>query len=449
MATPKTGNPRGRPTKARQYAQAQANGDGWSNVLTNIGSAKDPTRAARVGFAQVLDRNTLASLYRTDGLAKRIVDLPIEEAIREWIEADDLLLAELKRIGAKQEVSDALKWARLFGGAVVVALIDDGQDFDQPVNMRGIRAVRQLRVYDRWRVTWTGGDIDPDPMSPTFGKPRFYTVQPISGTPYRVHASRLWRLDGLPLPDEDRQINNGWGDSAILPVYEALANYAQTMGASANIVRDFVQVVLGIKGLTDMLRQGEEKLVAARATIIDMTRSVANAVFLDADGETYDKKASSVAGLADLWDRFALHVSSVTGIPATKLLGRSPSGLNATGESDMRQWYDVVQSYRQDEVAPLLDWLVGLIAAQGEWTSRPDEMDWAWPALQQPTEAEWADVKLKVAQADALYMDRGAADPAYLYHLRYGGAEFRPDVAYTQEGFEEWLSEQDAGTPDE
>ena len=437
--TKPTGNPRGRPRKIVQDARSVTHGDGWNNVLTNIGNRRDPVSATQFGFATMLDRRTLAAMYRGDGLAKRIVDIQVEEAIREWIEADDLLLAELGRLNAKQDVTEALKWARLFGGALVVALVDDGQDFDQPVNMNGIRSVRQLRVYDRHRVTFTTGDVDMDAMSPTFGKPLFYAVQGTTGVPYRVHNSRCWRIDGLPLPDEERQLNNGWGDSAIMASYEALRAYGQTMGASANIVRDFVQVVLGIRGLTDMLRQGEDALVAARANVIDLTRSVANTVFLDADGETYDKKASSVAGLADLWDRFALHVSTVTGIPATKLLGRSPAGMNATGESDMRQWYDVVQAYRGDEVEPLLRWLVGLIEAQSDWTDRPDEMDWTWPSLYQPTEAEWADVKLKIAQADAVYLDRGAADPEYLYHLRYSGA-FRPDAHYDFEEAAEWMA---------
>jgi uncharacterized protein len=437
-----TGNPRGRPTKARQSAKAAVNSDGWGNVLTNIGTAKDPTRHARPNITRVLDRASLASIYRSDGLGRRVVDIPVDDALREWVEADDKLLDEFARIGAKQEAMDAFKWARLFGGAVIVALIDDGGTFDEPVRPGAIRAVRQLRVYDRWRVTWTTGDVDTDPLSPNFGRPRFYTVQPRHGTIYRVHVSRLWRIDGLSLPEDERALNNGWGDSALLPVYEALSNYAQTMGASANIVRDFVQVVLGIRGLTDMLRQGEDDLVAKRATIIDLTRSVANTVFLDADGETYDKKASSVAGLADLWDRFGMHVSATTGIPATKLMGRSPAGMNATGESDMRQWYDVVQAYRRDEVEPFLNWLAGLLEAQSEWTDRPESMEWTWPALHQPTESEWADVRLKTAQADQVYINAGAVDPAYLFHLRHEGRDFRPSVAVTVEGFEEWVKGQ-------
>jgi phage-related protein (TIGR01555 family) len=215
------------------------------------------------------------------------------------------------------------------------------------------------------------------------------------------------------------------------------------MSASANIVRDFVQTVLGIKGLTEMLRQGEDQLIAQRATIIDLTRSVANTVFTDADGETYSKQASSVAGLPELWDRFALHVSACTGIPATKLMGRSPAGMNATGESDLNQWYDTVQAYRRDELEPMLNWLVGLIDAQSEWRTRPEALEWHWPCLTTPSDAEWADIKLRNAQADAVYMDRGAIDPEYLYHLRYGAGEYRADINYDYEAFMQWVVERE------
>ena len=208
MATPKTGKPRGRPTKARAAAEAHANSDGWHNILTNIGNRNDPVTAARVSSFIGLDRNTLSTLYRSDGIAKRVVDLHVDDAIREWIECDELLLTDLSRINAKQELTEALKWGRLFGGSLVVAMVDDGQDFDQPVNLNAIRAVRQLRVYDRHRVTWTSGDLDMDAMSMNFGKPMFYTVQPLYGVPYRVHHSRAWRVDGLSLPEEERQRNN-------------------------------------------------------------------------------------------------------------------------------------------------------------------------------------------------------------------------------------------------
>lgn len=442
--TKPTGKPRGRPPKARQDAQSSVKSDGWRNVLLNLGQTSgNPMHRTDYAPTARIDQKTAENVYRGDGLGRRVVDVIVDDALREWVEASAELTEELNRLGAKQEISDAAKWARLYGGSVIVALIDDGGDFDEPLNRNRIRAVRQLRSYDRHRVTWSGADIDTDPLSDQFGKPIFYTVSPPHSVPYRVHHSRTWRLDGLTLPIDARLNNNGWGDSALQNVYEALRNYGMTMSASANIVRDFVQTVLGIKGLTEMLRMGEDDLIAQRANIIDLTRSVANTVFTDADGETYSKQASSVAGLPDLWDRFALHVSACTGIPATKLMGRSPAGMNATGESDLTQWYDTVQAYRRDELEPMLKWLVDLVDAQSEWRTRPETMDWSWPCLTTPTDEQWADIKLRNAQADQIYMDRGAIDPEYLYHLRHGGGEYQADIVYDHEAFMQWVVERE------
>lgn len=441
--TKPTGKPRGRPPKSRTDAEAMVRVDGWQNIALNLGN-KGGDAVASTKYAHVpnLGRVTLESMYRGDGLAKRVVDVPVDDAAREWIEADQKLLDELARLRAKAEMVDALKWSRLFGGAVVVALIDDSLEFDQPINPNGIRRVLQLRVYDRHRVTWTTTDIDRNPESANFGRPTHYTVQPIHGAPYRVHVSRLHKLDGLPLPDEARQRNNGWGDSALQSVYQALMNYGLTMNSSASIVRDFVQTVLSIKGLTDMIRQGQDDLVTKRAQLIDLTRSVSNTIFMDADGEQYDKRASSVAGLADLWDRFALHVSAATGIPATKLMGKSAAGLNATGEGDERSWHDVVRAYQTDEVQPLIQWLVDLLDAQRDWrvADRPETMEWTFPAIGQPSEAEWAEIKLKNAQTDQIYIDRGGVDAEYLYELRWGHGEYRPDVTFDRDAFQEWLA---------
>lgn len=440
--TKPTGRPRGRPPKARQDAEALVRTDGVFNAALNLGrTSGDAVASTKYAATPALDRKTLERVYRSDGLGRRVVDVPVDDATREWIEADQLLIDELERLGAKREITNALKWGRLFGGAVIVALLDDSLGFEEPVNPDGIRRVLQLRVYDRHRVTWTTSEIDNDPESPTFGRPTFYTVQPTRGTPYRVHTSRLHLIDGLGLPDDARALNQGWGDSALQSSYQALLNYGLTMSASANIVRDFIQTVIAVRGLADLIRQGDDDVITKRATLIDMTRSVANTIFTDADGETYSKQASSVTGLPDLWDRFALHVSASTGIPATRLMGKSAAGLNATGEGDERQWHDVVRAYQQDEVRPAIQWLVDLLDAQIEWRERPETMDWTFPALGQPSESEWADIKLKTAQTDAIYIEQAAADGEYLFDLRFGQGEYRPDVAFDRAAYLEWLAE--------
>lgn len=433
--TKPTGKPRGRPPKAR--ADAEARNDGMMNVLMNIGGRGDPNTHSKYTLANTIDRVTLSSIFRSDGIGRRVVEILPDEALREWVECDESLAKELGRLKAKQLVKDGGTWARLYGGALVLAIVDDGQEFDMPLRVNGIRKLVALRVYDRHNVSYNV--YDTDTKSANFGKPLIYTISPPSGTPFSVHYSRVHIMDGASLPQEERQRNQGWGDSSLQTVYQALMNYGLTMTATAGIIRDFVQVVLSVKGLTEMLRAGQDDIVAKRINLIDMTRSVNNAIYLDADGEQYSKQASSVAGLADLWEKFAQHISASTGIPMSKLMGEGAGGLAATGEGDRKAWYDVVRAYQSDEVQPVIQWIIDLLGAQTEWTAKPEDLDWSFPALEQVNEGEWAKVKLDTANADKIYIDSGAVDPEYLYSLRYGSGEFKTEIAITDEGYQEWL----------
>lgn len=430
-------NPYGRAGKPRQ-----TNADGWSNVVASLGNSADPVNATRYAPDMQLDISTLDSVFSGDGIGKRVVNIPVDDAMREGIEAEESLLLELGRIGWKQEVADAARWARLYGGCLLLALVDDGQELDQPINYNRIESVVGLRAYDRYQVTWTTADLDQDYTSANFGRPAFYTITPINGGSFKVHYSRVYRFEGEAVPEYVRARNNGWADSSLQSVYQSLSRYGMMNAASANIVRDFVQAVLGVKDLAAMLQQGQDEEIAKRAKIIDLTRSVANMVMLDADGETYEKKASSVAGLADLIDRAALNISGATGIPATKLLGRAPSGLNSTGDNDIRQWYDVVKAYQGDELSPAVTWLIDLLKAQKSWakSARPESYEFVWPSLWQPSEKEWAEIKHINAQTDAIYIDRQAVDAEYITHLRYGQGQYQPDITITLEGELEFMA---------
>ncbi|MFQ8761936.1 MAG: anti-CBASS protein Acb1 family protein [Intestinimonas sp.] len=53
-----------------------------------------------------------------------------------------------------------------------------------------------------------------------------------------------------------------------------------------------------------------------------------------------------------------LDLSGASRIPVTKLFGRSPAGMNATGESDLRNYYDYVDTLREAKLRPILEKLL-------------------------------------------------------------------------------------------
>ncbi|MDA0844008.1 MAG: DUF1073 domain-containing protein, partial [Bacteroidetes bacterium] len=202
---------------------------------------------------------------------------------------------------------------------------------------------------------------------------------------------------------------------------------------------DFIQILMKMSGLSEKLgREGGDQEILKRMDKIDMSRSTANMILLDGDGaEDYEKKASSVSGLAELWDKFCDNVCATTGIPATRLFGKSPGGLNATGTSDLQNWYDIVRAYRTDQVEPCLDWLLDILKAQKSWNDKPKIWEWEFPSLTAPSEGEWADIKKKYAETDAIYMDRGAIDPVECWQERFGRGEFHVNIQLSKPDLEE------------
>lgn len=406
--------------------------DGWLNLYTGMGfKNKDKIRATKFGAGELLGYQQLEDLYRYNGLAKRIIDLPSNEMVREWLtikgDENDFINQAFEELDVKNKVSELLKWSRLFGGALMVLIVDDGQELDQPLNIENVRKLEAVHVFDRYQVDWVSTDLYLDPTSKKFGYPQFYKVTPVyNATPFRIHESRTLRLDGEPLPSRAFYRSHNWGDSVLFSVYTELKHLGTAFHSTANIMEDFIQTILTIDNLGNLLAGGQEDLVRKRLDIIDMGRHVSNTILLDKE-EQFEKKASSVGGIDGIIDRFQMQLSSVTGIPFTFLFGKSPAGLNATGDSDVRIFYDFIKSEQEDRLRPLIEVLIKIIMKSKNGPFNGNELeDWSFEfnPLWQMSEMETADLRHKIAQTDSIYLDRGVVSSEEIAISRFGGSEY-------------------------
>lgn len=401
--------------------------DAWSNVLSGLGQLQDGDTRTSFRRSSLIGRETAESIFTGDGLGRKIVELKAEEATRKGfeIEGDDggLITERLQAMKFATTLTNLATWARLYGGALLVRVLDDGQELDQPLNYNRLRRVICYRVVDRWRVSWSIADLCNDTLSERFGEPEIYTITPISGMQYRVHHSRCCVLDGDSLPDYMRVQNQGWGASCLQGVNDHLRRVGAAQGYVSNILRDFVQAALSVKGLSEMMSMGQDEDVKRRIQILDLSRSILNTMILDADGEQYTKHASSVAGLADLIDRFSETLAAVSGYPVSKLFGRSTGGLNTTGEGDLTNYYDTLQAYQTSRLSPLLEDVVRdhYLASEGPTRGKePDQWSITWKSLWQETDKERADLRKAVAETDQIYISMGVLLPEEVAEQRFG-----------------------------
>lgn len=421
-----------------------ATNDGWENVLTGLGNAQRDKRLSAVAKSTALTFAEQMEIYSASATAQRIVDVVAEEATRAWLDvrieededASEEITADLEDLGAQERFLDALKKMRAFGGCAMLVGVNDGVgDPSLPVNEEAIRSIDFLTNFDTSEATVA--EWDGNPSSKTFGEPLIYQINPsvfglqAARTLERVHASRVLRFTGPIISRKRANMNRGWGDSVLDLVYGSIRDFDTSHDGAAALMQDFAQAVIKIKGLASAVAADRADLIKTRLQLMDMSRSVLRALLIDAEGEDFERKGTPLTGLPDLLDRFAQKLAADARIPVTVLMGQSPAGLNATGASDIRIFYDSISQQQQDKVRPQMLRLARYaMLCKGSATdgSEADNYSIAFRPLWQQPEAEKATVRLSTAQADQIYLQAGVLDAGEIRQNRFGGDAFSLDT---------------------
>ncbi len=391
--------------------------DGLENLVAQLGTEQDKRAHSKFVNNKQLSlsgsQEELNAMYRTDWLSGKVVDIIPDDMTREWREftgdIDPEIVTRLEEEEDRLQLSFnynlAHKWARLYGTAFIVISVDDGQTPDKPLDIDKIRegGLRHIKAIDRHRIS--NAEVVPvaDPMDRNFGMPEFYRF---SETSVKIHHSRVIRFDGIRLPFDEFRRNNYFSDSVLSRLYDALINFNTTADSAASMVYETNVDVMKVKGLMGYLQTAEgEALLRKRFTLAGMMKSFNNMMLLDAE-EEYNSKTNTFAGLPDLLDRYALFLSAASDIPATRLLGSSASGLNATGEGDLKNYYDTIRSTQKKEYKPTLDYF-DIIMAKNLGLGDDTDLSYEFKSLFQMTPKEQSDLQFVNAQRDAIYLDRG------------------------------------------
>lgn len=402
--------------------------DGWGILFTGAGiTGIDPSKGASFKAKENLGEIDLVDLYSGDGVGARIVDLIVDDALRaDFIVKGDTgryLKQEFERLKFIKNLSKLCKYSRAYGGAAMIIGVADGsQAMSDPIKPNSIKKIGWLRVYDRFRLTPM--TIDDQLTSPHYQLPITYQITPISGNAFTCHYSRMIIMDGVDCHDILRQFNNGWGQSVFQRIFEDLANLGMSFNALSQILNTYIQDVVHVTGLHALIAAGGEETVKKRMHYIDLGKQTINTVLLDAL-ETFERNIASIGGVPEALDKVMLHISAISGVPASKLWGRSPAGLNSTGEGDLANWENDVSSYQKTEVSPILEQFIALVYLQESGKKKePDDWEIKFNPLRQKTETEQSQVYKAISEADDINVRNGILDPETVAEKRYGGDEF-------------------------
>lgn len=408
--------------------------DSFQNVAARLGIGSGVDNLAS-GATYTLNpitrqRSQLEWMYRGSWIIGQAVDCVAEDMTRAGIDISsdiapdqiDLIQKEVDRLGIWPTLTEVIKWSRLYGGAIGVLLID-GQDVETPLRPDSVSKgqFRGVLCLDRWVVVPAIEETVQE-LGPHLGKPAFYDVM-VSAPAFggkRIHYSRVIRMEGIDLPYWQKVAEYGWGLSVVERIYDRLVAFDSTTQGTAQLVYKAHLRTVKVKNLRDILATGgpaEEALIK----MFDMIRKFQSSEGLslvDADDE-FSTHSYTFSGLSDVLLQFAQQISGALQIPLVRLFGQSPAGLNATGDADIRFYYDTIKQQQEARLRWAFEMILGLIYRSKIGGEPPADINFEFNSLWQTSDLEKAQIAVGITNAVTQAYDSGlVSKPSAMKELR-------------------------------
>lgn len=437
--------------------QEQFRQDGYSNLLNKYGTVQDNSTAYAYEQEPFISDMELTRLYEGNGLFAKIIDRPSEEAVKHGYDIDfgdkdisEYIEDRMDTLQMEDKFATAEKWARLYGGAIIVMLVDDGRGLEEPLNWSDIRGIEELRVFERAVVQPDYSNLyrfhfmDSMDSDTPFGEPEYYQVFSVYGY-FLVHQSRCLVFRNGRLPEQTSNTNyRYWGMPEYVKIRGALQECVTSHGNGVKLLERCVQAVYKMKNLSNLLATDKgEDVALQRLMAIDMARSILNSIAIDTDGEEYDFRNITMSGVKEILDATCNMLSAVTDIPQTILFGRSPAGMNSTGENDMENYYNMVENIQKENMKGNSRTVIDIMLIQGRREGRFREIPrykvrmaalWSMSDKEQAEISKTkADTEYTKAQTAQIYMDTSVIDPSEVRKNLASEGEFEIENLVTED----------------
>lgn len=385
--------------------------DAFSNPLFRLGyGSQSPLEATEYPLTRMTDNYALLnSLYRDNWVVQNVVGLMVDDMLREWYRLRGTISPEYldsleqleRKTKIRERINAGLRWGRLYGGAAGLILIKGHEGMlDKPLDLETVMpgSFEGLMILDRWMGIVPGVELVHENGQAI---PEYYTINDGNGAVVaRVHHSRIVRFIGRELPELERIAELYWGESEVEALYKDVVahdNVSANMAAltfRANINTMEVQNLeqLFSLGSVEQQRRFWNVMQAQSVMMSNFGFQLVN------KGDQMKNTQYTFTGLHEIHESMCLNLCGASHYPMTKLFGRSPGGLNSTGDGDLTNYYDYVDSQREAKLRPVLEKLLPIMAVSA-WGAMPDNLQIDFPPLWTPTAKEVSEIAKSKAEA--------------------------------------------------
>lgn len=369
-----------------------------------------------------------------NGLIRACVSTVANDMTREWVEVvrkgekddgagdldgdgtDDVLpriVSCMERLKVKDRFAEAVELTGYEGGCFLY--IDTGtkdEDLKNPLSISKYSSELVKGGHLRFVVVdpmnCTPGDYNAiNPLREDYFKPRWWWV-----LGKQVHSSRLLRFSVNELPFLLRPAYNFFGLPQAQILWDYVIHFTQCRDAENRLLRKFSQFVVKTNlfdSLGTLAPEGESQL-NTRVGFMKAYMSNDGILVLDKDREDAIKLETPLSGVVDIVRQSLEFLAAINRTPAVKLLGISPSGFNATGDSDIRNYYDHIMSQQQAQMAAPLKTVLDCIQLHLFGEIDPN-IGFEFLPLGEEDRKLQAEIRKLDADTAAVYLDRGTLSP--------------------------------------
>jgi hypothetical protein len=372
-----------------------------------MGGVNDPANAMRLLVSMAgsnLGREVFETLYEEDPLARKIVDTPAEDMLREGFEVSgDIEVPEAIDIPAT--LQKALRWSALHGGSAILIGCNNADRSQPRTDARG--PLEFLTVLTCWQLV--AHSFYTNPFAPKYLQPEFFTIATEAAGVQLIHESWVIPFLGLPRASEVSSTGRYWGLSVLQPCLEEMGRVGTSAAAAAAMVNQASIGVFSLTGLYDQIASGERETVETRMGYANASKSLWRALILDKEGEDFKFVSPNFTGVTDIMGRLEERLSASCNIPVSLLFGRSAAGLNASNDGDYRTYLGRIKSQQMKHLQPAIRTIYQLLAVDNGVDPKLVEVKFA--PLWSPTAAEEAVIEKSHADRDQVYITQGVWTP--------------------------------------
>ena len=369
--------------------------DSLTSLVSGMGNVqRDKLASTTYNYVELTD-SQLTNAYRNSWVAKRLVDVPAMDAIKNWRvwQTDNNSLNALEdyenKLGVKQKLLQTIIASRALGGAGLYIGTKD-QDLLQPLDPSKIKkdGLSYLVVFPRTALV--AGELDDNVLDGNFGKPKYYEIVS-NGSIIKIHPSRFVLFYGEQRLDEWAYsgASRGWGDSVLQAAYNWMRNADSTGHNIASLIFEANINVFKIPDLFEKLGDPEQEgKIQKRLTLASAQKGITGDVVMDS-AEDFIRNSASFNGLSDILDRFIVYVGASQGIPANKFLGQANKGLS-DGSDLLQNYYDDIKAMQTLEIQPAMQ-ILDECLIRSALGHKPDNISYTWQPLEQANAKEIAE----------------------------------------------------------